>query len=107
MEKNKAPLDPGVLEGKIFAVLAYLSILCIIPLLFKKDNSFVLSHGKQGLVLFIGQVGVFILHIVLGQGILRLGMFLLLVLSFIGIIEALKGRETRLPIVANIAEKIT
>ena len=30
--------DPQVLEGKSFAVLSYLSILCIIPLILKKDN---------------------------------------------------------------------
>lgn len=99
--------DTQVVEGKIFALLAYLSILCIIPLLFKKDNAFVLSHGKQGLVIFIGQVGIFIIHIVLGQWVLRIGMFILLLLSFIGIIEVLRGREINLPVVSGIAEKIT
>ena len=99
--------DTKVVEGKMFAILSYLSILCIIPLLFKKDNEFVLSHGKQGLVIFVGQVAVFIAHIALGTGILRLGIFLLGILSLWGIVEVLRGRDTRLPLVADIADKIT
>lgn len=95
-----------VLEGKIFAVLAYLSILCILPLIFKKNNAFVLQHGKQGLVIFVGEVAVFILHIMLGVWFLRLGIFVLGVLSFIGLMAALKGVYIRLPIVSNIADNI-
>jgi fumarate reductase subunit D len=107
MVKSSSPGDAQVLEGKVFAILAYLSILCIIPLLFKKENDFVLSHGKQGLVLFLGEVGVFILHIALGPGILRVGMFILLLMSFLGIIEVLRGNYVKLPLVANIADMIT
>ena len=50
-----------VQEGKIFAILAYLSVLCVIPLLLKKDNKFALHHGKQGLVIFIGEIAMGIL----------------------------------------------
>ena len=94
-------------EGKVFALLAYLSILCIIPLLLKKDNDFVLAHGKQGLVIFVGQVAVFILHIIFGQWFLKVGMFILFVFSFIGMIATISGKYLALPIVAKIAEKIT
>ncbi len=94
-------------ENKIFAILAYLSILCIIPLLLKKDDKFVLAHGKQGLVIFITEVAVFIISIVIGQWFFRLGLFVLGVLSLWGIIEVLRGREVRLPLIADIADKIT
>ena len=53
-----------ILDGKMYAVLSYLSILCIIPLIIKKNNAFVLAHGKQGLVLFVAEVAVLILSIV-------------------------------------------
>lgn len=99
--------DRVVNEGKVFAILAYLAGLCIIPLIFKKDNDFVLSHSKQGLVLFVGEVGVFIIHIILGSWILKLGMFVLLGLSFIGIIAVLRGQYIKLPVVAEIADNIT
>ena len=107
MNKKQNSNDQQILEGKIFAILSYLSILCIIPLLFKKDNPFVLKHGKQGLILFLGEVAVFIVHIILGQWILRLGMFVFGVLSFIGLIAALQGRDADLPIVSKLANSVT
>ena len=51
-------------EGKAFAVLGYLSILCLVPLLLKKDNKFALFHGKQGLILFIFEVAAGIISLV-------------------------------------------
>lgn len=99
--------EAEILEGKIFALLSYLSVLCIIPLVFKKDNKFALFHGRQGLVIFVGQVAIFIVSIILGPWILKLGMFLLGILSLIGIIVSLKGRYLKLPVVSDIAEKIT
>ncbi len=96
-----------ILEGKIFALLSYLSILCILPLLFKKENAFVLQHGKQGLVIFLGEVAVFIVHIILGSWIFRLGIFVFGIFSFLGIIAVLRGRYVKLPGIADIADKIT
>lgn len=107
MNKLKPDNDQQIIEGKVFAILAYLSILCIIPLALKKDNDFVLKHGKQGLVLFLGEVAVFILHIILGQWILRLGMFIFGVLSFVGLIAVLQGRDAELPVIGRLADSIT
>ena len=106
MKKSQSK-DQHILEGKIFAIISYLSILCIIPLVFKKDNPFVLKHSKQGLILFLGEVAVFIIHIILGLWILKLGMFVLGVLSFIGIVAVLNGQYLKLPIVSNVADKIS
>ena len=96
-----------ILEGKVFAILSYLSILCIIPLVLKKENQFVLSHGKQGLVIFIGEVAVFVVSVVLGPWILSLGIFCFGVISLWGIVEALRGNYVKLPLISDIAEKIT
>ncbi len=106
MPRKQALKEDPISEGKIFAILAYLSILCIIPLLFKKDNQFVLSHGKQGLVLFIGEVGVFVLSIIF-PWLLRIGLFCLGIYSFVGIISALQGRTIKLPFISRMAENIT
>jgi uncharacterized membrane protein len=107
MNDMKKKEDSVVVEGKVYAILAYLSILCIIPLVLKKDNEFVLSHSKQGLVIFIGQVGFFIASIILGPGFLRLGLFVAGVLSLWGIVAVLQGRYLKMPVVSEIAEKIT
>lgn len=99
--------SPEVIEGKPLTILSYLSILCIIPLVFKRENNFALHHGRQGLIIFAAQVAVFIGHIILGEWFLKFGMFLLGSLSFWGIISVLKGQYLKLPIIAGIAEKIT
>ena len=95
-----------VSEGKMYAVLSYLSILGIIPLILKKNNAFVLAHGKQGLVLFVAQVGVFIISIVFPWAFKPI-VFITWILSFWGMITALRGQFTPLPMVAGIADKIT
>ena len=107
MSPHQPSDEQQILEGKIPAILSYLSIGCIIPLLYKKDNKFVLTHGKQGLVLFVGEVAVFIVQIILGTWVLKLGMFVLGVISFMGIIAVLKGEYIHIPIVSDIAGKIT
>jgi len=93
------------LEGKIYALLAYLSILCIVPLVFKKNSPFVLAHGKQGLVLFICETAVWILSIVI-PFLLAPMMCILIGLSLWGVFAAVKGRFVRLPITAAWADKI-
>lgn len=100
--------DRQVQEGKMYALLGYLSILCILPLILKKDNKFALYHGKQGLVLFIGEVALGILALMpfIGFALAPIAAFIFFVLSFIGIIQAVLGNYWRCPIVANIAEKI-
>lgn len=100
------PKQAEVLDGKIFAVMAYVWGLCILPLIFKKDNAFVLSHSKQGLVIFVSVVGVFVLSI-LFDWILRPGLFVLGIFSFLGMIESLRGRSMRLPLISDVADKIT
>src|SRR3990167_3559902 len=104
-DSNEKTNESQIKEGKVYAVLSYLSVLCIIPLVLKKDNDFVLSHGKQGLVIFVGEVGIFIVSI-LFEGILRLGVFFFGILSLWGIIEVLRGRYVKLPVVSDIADKI-
>ena len=67
-EEKKEVQDKEVQEGKIYAVIGYLGILCIIPLLLKRDNKFALFHGKQGLVLFFGEVASVPMPVVLHIG---------------------------------------
>ncbi len=103
MTQNKLiEQDP---DDKVFGILAYLSILCILPLLFKRNSEFVLFHSKQGLVLFIGEVALFILSIVFSW-FLKLE-FILFAVSFFGIIDVLRGQKTVLPVITEIADRIS
>ncbi len=95
-------------EGKIFALLAYLSILCIIPLILKKDNKFCLFHAKQGLILFIAEVAVFVLSVLpfIGGILWRAGVLFFGFISIWCIIQVLLARYSKIPLVYGLAEKI-
>lgn len=95
-------------EGKFFAVISYISFLCIISLLLKKENKFAVFHAKQGLVLFVAEVAVFLLSIIplLGQFIKIAGGILLAVFSLAGILFSLQEKYGKLPLISKVAENI-
>lgn len=99
--------DKEVGEGKIFAVVSYWFILCILPFLLRRDNKFAIFHAKQALVLFIFFVAGFIFSIIpfLGWA-MRLVLFVYLILSLLGTVRALQGKYSRIPLIADIADKI-
>ena len=57
-------VDPVVTEGKLFAAIGYISVLCLIPLFLKKDNAFAQFHGRQALILFVLELAAAMLVIV-------------------------------------------
>ena len=63
------PLPPGGTapssDRTIMLVLSYVGILCLIPLLTKKDDPEVQWHAKNGTALFGAEVVLFILRIML------------------------------------------
>jgi uncharacterized membrane protein len=108
MAKLERSSNKEILEGKVIAVLSYLSILCILPLIFKRDNHFVLFHGKQGFVIFLGQVAAFVLHTIpIFQWVWQFSIFIFGVISFLGILAVLKGQYLKIPVISDLADKIT
>jgi uncharacterized membrane protein len=95
-------------EGKFFAVISYVSFLCIITLILKKNNKFALYHARQGLVLFVMEVAAFILSIIpiLGWLIGIFGYALFLLLSIWGMMQAALGIYCRIPFITDISEKV-
>ena len=103
-------------NNKIMAVLAYIGILFLVPLLVAKESKFAKFHTNQGLVLFIadiaigvviGVVSVILAFIpVVGpivaaivSGVLGLAIFALMIL---GIINAATGKAKELPLIGKI-----
>lgn len=91
-------------DNKFLAVVGYLGILCLIPLLAKKDSPYAQYHGKQGLVLCILWVITWLI-----------GWFPLvgwalciaaIILTIIGIQNAWSGKLEELPVIGKYAEKI-
>lgn len=101
--------NPEIEEGRFFAVISYISFLCILALLLKKENKFAIHHAKQGLVLFIFEIAGFILSIIpiLGWLMGWLGFMVFLLFSIWGMLKAWGGNYSRLAIIADIADKIS
>ena len=108
-EAPKKIEEKEILEGKAYAILSYLWILCLVPLILKKDNRFALFHAKQGLVLFIAELAVGFIGVIpfIGWAILFFGTFLFGALSLAGIVQALLGNLWKMPVVGDIAEKVS
>ena len=81
----------------------------IIVLLAKKNNKFAMYHAKQSLVLFIVYIiGWIILAFVpvLGWALMPVWWILMLIMTIIGIINSLTGKEKPLPLIGKYAKKI-
>ena len=109
-------------EDKLWAVLGYLGILCLLPLLLKKDRSFVQFHAKQGLVMLIVCVALWIAFIpfailmlvpVIGwiigglwyliMAVVGLAVFVLWIIAIINVIQ---GKTWKMPVLGGFAERI-
>ncbi len=95
-------------EQTVFAILSYLGILVLIPLLVKKDDDFVHFHAKQGLVLLLVWVAVWILGMIPFVGWI-FSSFLsvaLLIICLIAIIKVLTGKKWEIPVLSEYADKL-
>ncbi|HBR80792.1 MAG: hypothetical protein UX09_C0017G0009 [Candidatus Uhrbacteria bacterium GW2011_GWE2_45_35] len=104
ISKNSKDIE----ENKLLAAIGYLGILCLIPLLAKKDSAFCQFHGKQGLVIFIVWIVLSFINILpfIGQIIWLLGSLVLAVLVVMGMIHALNGEEWEVPVLGQYAKQI-
>lgn len=91
-------------DNKIMAILAYIGILFLVPLLAAKDSKFARFHTSQGLVLFLlGLAGALVLIIpILGWLVSALVFIATLVLMILGIINVCQGKAKELPIIGKI-----
>src|SRR6185436_11654524 len=88
------------------AILSYIGPLVIVSYLTAKDDPFVKFHIKQGLVLFIIEIAVWVLSGMLWPlwMLLRLINLATLILSIVGIINASQGKEKELPLVGGFSK---
>ena len=99
-------------NNKIFGILAYLGILCLVPLFAAKNSPFAKYHANQGLVLFVVEIALGIVLQILNYifgffglgfvsvilGLTWLGVFALLIM---GIINAAAGKCVPLPVIGR------
>lgn len=104
MEEVHVTPDPNdVQNNKVMAVLAYLGILFLIPLLAAKESPYARYHTNQGLILFIFIFVCSILGVipVLGWIIAIVGYIFWIVCAIMGIINAIGGKMKPLPLIGK------
>jgi uncharacterized membrane protein len=110
-QSNVTAADPAdVQQNKIFAVLAYIGILVLIPLLAAKESKFAQYHAKQGLNLFIIGIIVwfitylpsFFIDFFFLSCLSGIAGILLFVLAILGIVNALNGEMKPLPVIGDL-----
>ncbi len=105
---QKPETGANVDDTKVIAAIGYLGILCLVPLLLKKDDKFAQHHGKQGLVLLIAWVALWIVSWIpiLGWFVGLFGGVALLILVIMGIMKALAGEMWEMPVLGKYADQI-
>ena len=95
-------------ETTIMAALSYFGPLVLIPFLVKKDNTFVLFHIKQGIVLLVPYIVLWVLggFVYLLAPLIMVAQLGLLVFSIIGIINAVQKKEKELPYIGQYAASV-
>lgn len=94
-------------QSNAIAILSYIGILFLVPLLAVKDDEFVKFHAKQGLVLFIAEVATALVAWIpmIGWIIGLIAWLTWLVFSIMGIINVLGGKKEKLPLLGDFADK--
>jgi len=95
-------------NDSVFAVISYLWILCLVPIILKKESEFVKFHARQGLMLFILELGFGIISILplIGDFISLLGTLICGIFSLVCIVQVLMGNKWEVPIIGEWAKKI-
>ncbi|MBI2550806.1 hypothetical protein HYV73_00470 [Candidatus Uhrbacteria bacterium] len=101
-QEVKAPQDK-----RILAAISYLGILCVVVHLIEKNDAFVRFHARQGIVLLVLWVALWVgmLVPVLGQIVWLVGSICVGILMLVGFIKALTGEWYTLPVVGKYAEE--
>ena len=95
-------------KNKVYAILAYLGILFLIPMLAAKDSPFAQYHAKQGMVLLIAEVILSVAGWVLalvwffGWWMVDILWLVCVVFAILGIINASNGKMQPLPVIGNL-----
>lgn len=91
-------------NSNVIAALSYFWILSVVFYVTNKNDKFVVFHARQGMVLFA--LSLLSMIPVFGWMIAPVITLVVLVASLIGAIKAYQNEEYRLPVVADLAEKI-
>ena len=105
-EADEIPPEPAQFENngvKWQAALAYLPLICLIPLFLNRDDPFIQRHAKQGFLLFLALLLAYLLRI---DAIWNLIIAVCFATALVGALGILIRGEIRIPLLSDIAEKL-
>jgi len=92
-------------DDKLWSILSYIPILCLIPLLQEETDSDLRLHARQGVVLMLLELLICILLI---PGVTNLlfivSLVICILLALIGAFNAAQSKYWRIPVISDIAE---
>lgn len=93
-------------EGRLAAIMSYIPVLCFVPLLNMKENKEVRFHARQGLILFLIELAAVLFLIdAVSDLVFKAVLFAAMGASIAGIYFALQGKNYKLPIIGDLADK--
>lgn len=93
-------------DGRMAAVMSYIPFLCFVPLLSMKGNPEARFHARQGVVIFLIEVVATIFLIdAISDFVFKAILVVAVIFSVAGIYFALQGKNYKLPVVGDWAEK--
>jgi uncharacterized membrane protein len=118
-------------SDRLLAAVGYVPFLCFLPIFSRHESDFARRHGKQSLVLLAALIGIWVIiwlvNLILGRilgqifligvlfkvlawlvyyvlgGATSLGYLVAIV---IGAVQALAGKDSRIPFISSLAEQI-
>ncbi len=96
------------LRAKVLAMMSYLGVLCIVPLLMNRDDHYVNFHARQGLILWIWSVvAFFMMHVpAIGKWFSSMSLIMVFIFSVIGLISVMLRKAWKLPFIYTLASRI-
>lgn len=102
--------DPkDVEDNKILAAISYIGLLSVVVFLVAKKSPFAQEHAKQGVVLFVVELLVYVLGLLplIGWFIIGpIGSLVCLIVSVVGFIKALQGTFWEIPLIGSFRSKV-
>jgi len=100
---EKKPINQSS-DSNLMAALSYLWIISVVMIIIKKNDSYVMFHAKQGLILFIiSFICWFTWFIPFIGAIIAIIVFIGIVIGFL---KAYNGEKYKMPVIGDLAEKI-
>ncbi len=94
-------------DRRLVALMAYIPFLCFVPLLRMRDDKYAYFHARQGLVLFLLELIVFIFSFEKLSGIFWTAITIGCIGAAVaGIMFAIQGKSYKIPVIGDIAERL-